>query len=359
MKVVAGGIAAVAAAGVASLALAVFGGDDGDTAAAAPASGGTGVLNAAAIPQAYRDIVASAGKRCAGVSGPVLAAQVEAESGWNPKAQSPAGAQGIAQFMPGTWTSWGKDYDGDGAADVLNGVDAIGSQADYMCSLRSWVDEQLKADKIQGDPLQLTLASYNAGTGNVAKASGVPEITETQQYITRILAAIPRYTSTLGDALVGIAVDAGGGPPVSKDGTFREAIDGSGHLDTSNLCRIPWAGADMFLRCDAEHAFAKLDKEFHKKFGHDLTLNAAYRDYATQVYLYATMPPGVAAKPGTSNHGWGLAVDLGNVGTEGSATYDWMLQNAPAYGWSKPSWAKIGGSGAHEPWHWEFVGTKK
>jgi D-alanyl-D-alanine carboxypeptidase len=60
----------------------------------------------------------------------------------------------------------------------------------------------------------------------------------------------------------------------------------------------------------------------------------------------------LAARPGTSNHGWGLAADLG-VGGYASADYAWMRANAPAFGWDNPGWARPGGTKA-EPWHWEF-----
>ncbi len=66
--------------------------------------------------------------------------------------------------------------------------------------------------------------------------------------------------------------------------------------------------------------------------------------------------PTLAAVPGTSNHGWGTAVDLcGGIQTFGSAQHVWMRQNAPLYGWYLPSWAQQTGS-KPEPWHWEYGG---
>lgn len=62
-------------------------------------------------------------------------------------------------------------------------------------------------------------------------------------------------------------------------------------------------------------------------------------------------------KPGTSNHGWGLAADVNDIpkGPSGvnSPTYIWLKNNAYKWGWGHPSWAQPGGS-KPEPWHWEF-----
>ena len=59
--------------------------------------------------------------------------------------------------------------------------------------------------------------------------------------------------------------------------------------------------------------------------------------------------------PGTSNHGLGVAVDIGTAGAYGTATYVWLTANGPAFGWHNPDWALPGGS-KHEPWHWEYIG---
>lgn len=347
-----GGVLAVTGAPIALgallLGMALF--SDDDRAAAAPPSGGSGSLNEAAVPAEYREAIRAAGARCEGISAPVIAAQIEAESNWNPTATSSAGARGIAQFMPRTWEQWGSDYSGDGVANILDPADAIGSQADYMCHLREWVDLRIEEGAISGEPLQLTLAAYNAGPGRVQSARGVPNITETRKYVDRILANIPKYSQAGGGSY-----ETGGGPPVSGDGTYREAMSGSGRLDPSNLCQIPSARNGAVLRCDAQKALADLNSAYRAQFSQDLAVTDAYRDYAAQVAVYAAKPS-LAAKPGTSNHGWGLALDLAGIGGEGSARHNWLRQNAPAYGWQHPTWARTGGS-RPESWHWEFVGT--
>lgn len=130
----------------------------------------------------------------------------------------------------------------------------------------------------------------------------------------------------------------------------------NGYIPAGALTPIPWAPG-YALRQDATAALVALNNAYRAEFGRNMHLSSAYRDYATQVYLKATKG-GFAATPGTSNHGWGLAVDLGDgVDDYGTATYVWMMANAPSYGWINPPWARQGGSGADEPWHWEFYGV--
>ncbi|RBP98817.1 lytic transglycosylase domain-containing protein [Bifidobacterium xylocopae] len=158
-------------------------------------NGGGGVAN---VPAEYVADVIKAGGICKTITPPVIAAQIEAESNWNPKAGSGAGAQGIAQFMPATWATHGKDGDGDGKADIWNPHDAIWSQGNYMCELAGQVDSAKGSGRLQGDTLQLTLAAYNAGIGAVLSHGGIPPYTETQNYVKRILGLIPKYTAATG-----------------------------------------------------------------------------------------------------------------------------------------------------------------
>jgi len=71
-----------------------------------------GVIAPGTIPADYQTWVIQAGSQCGQIVAPLIAAQLDVESSWNPNAVSPSGAQGLAQFMPGTWPSWGRDDDG-------------------------------------------------------------------------------------------------------------------------------------------------------------------------------------------------------------------------------------------------------
>jgi Transglycosylase SLT domain/D-alanyl-D-alanine carboxypeptidase/Putative Flp pilus-assembly TadE/G-like len=123
------------------------------------------------VPSRFRAPLVDAASRW-NVSAALLAAQLLAESNFNPFAVSPAGAQGIAQFMPGTAASYG-------LTDPFDPVAAIDAQAHLMSDLI----RQL------GSP-ELALAGYNAGPGAVEGCHCIPPYPETEAYVTRILALL-------------------------------------------------------------------------------------------------------------------------------------------------------------------------
>lgn len=134
------------------------------------------------VPAEYRSDLRKAAKECRAVTARLLAAQIEQESGWDPEAVSRRGAQGIAQFMPQTWGAWGFDANGDGTADPFDPVDAIRSQGRLMCHLVGLARES----GLEGDPVDLALAAYNAGWSPVLEYGGIPPYPETQSYVPSI-----------------------------------------------------------------------------------------------------------------------------------------------------------------------------
>lgn len=139
----------------------------------------------------------------------------------------------------------------------------------------------------------------------------------------------------------------------------------SGHLDGSELVSRPALYKDgspmtIELQPDAAVGYDALAAAFKAHFGEDIRITDDYRDYDAQVETKAEKGD-VAAEPGTSNHGWGLAIDFAsNINTQGSPQHTWMEQNAYKYGWANPEWAHDGTKrgGAEEPWHWEFRGSQ-
>jgi len=125
----------------------------------------------------------------------------------------------------------------------------------------------------------------------------------------------------------------------------------NGRLPESILCDL-WQ-APYRDRADAVVALEGLNDEYRAVFGADICLTSGYRTFEQQAALRRTKG-GLAAPAGTSNHGWGLAVDIcassysGDRGT-------WLHDVGPVYGWANPPWAHKGGSGPYEPWHWEFT----
>lgn len=134
------------------------------------------------VPKQYRAPIKQAAKECPELTPRLLAAQLDQESGFDPDAVSKAGAEGIAQFVPDTWAVWGQDLDGDGVASPYNALEAIDAQARLMCFLIF----EAKSSGIDGDPIDLALAAYNAGWSNVVRYDGIPPFDETENYIKRI-----------------------------------------------------------------------------------------------------------------------------------------------------------------------------
>jgi cell wall-associated NlpC family hydrolase len=182
-------------------------------------------LNANKVPEPYRKWIIRAGQTCPEIKAPLIAAQIEAESNWNPEAQSPAGAEGMSQFMPGTWKTWGVDADSDGKADPYSPADAIMTQARYDC----WLAGKVKSYKLKGDQTRLTLAAYNAGPGAVEQYKGIPPYVETQDYVERIMSLIPKYSAA--------------GDEADINGTFGERI--AAHAKAELGVPYAWGGGGI------------------------------------------------------------------------------------------------------------------
>jgi len=127
----------------------------------------------------------------------------------------------------------------------------------------------------------------------------------------------------------------------------------SGKVPSSALSPIPWAPTH-FVRTDVLDGLIELDAAYRKAFGEHLTINSSYRSYEEQASIYDPSSP-IAAPPGCSNHGLGVAVDIGGgVETFGTEQYNWLKAHAKTYGWVHPAFAEPDGR-VPEPWHWESV----
>ena len=146
------------------------------------------------VPGRLRALIASSAA-AGGLSPVLLAALLRAESGFDARAVSPAGAQGIAQFMPGTAAAVG-------LRDPFDPAQAIPAAA------------RLLAGHVRDfGSVPLALAAYNAGPEAVRRHGGVPPYPETQAYVARILALA-------GGAGVLTGAPAGGVRLIRVDGRF-------------------------------------------------------------------------------------------------------------------------------------------
>ncbi|MFK4050715.1 lytic transglycosylase domain-containing protein [Acinetobacter venetianus] len=120
-----------------------------------------------------------------GVSEGLIKAVMHTESGFNIKARSPVGAQGLMQLMPATARRFNVSNAYDPQQNIFAG-------AKYL----SWLLKRFNGDT------RLAIAAYNAGEGNVDKYGGIPPFRETQDYVRRVTSRYQNlYASGLGTNL--------------------------------------------------------------------------------------------------------------------------------------------------------------
>lgn len=135
----------------------------------------------------------------------------------------------------------------------------------------------------------------------------------------------------------------------------------NGRIPDAELCSLSVRPA-LRARCDAAAALGRLNVAYRAEFDEDIKVTDAYRDYAGQVSAKnswcARGSCHMAATPGTSNHGWGLAFDLGGgINSYTSPQYAWMKTNGSRFGFYHPTWAEPGHRdyAKAEPWHWQYL----
>ena len=127
----------------------------------------------------------------------------------------------------------------------------------------------------------------------------------------------------------------------------------NGRFPASALCPL-YAAPDEGLPRDAAMSFNAMSRAYEQDSGSPLCVTDGYRTLAEQIVVKLESPK-LAAKPGTSQHGVGLAIDLcGGVQSFAAPAHLWMQRHAPLYGWFHPAWAEPKGV-LPEPWHWEFA----
>lgn len=130
----------------------------------------------AAVPpdEAYEPIIQEAAAAY-DVDPALIRAVMQAESAFHPFAVSGAGAEGLMQLMPSLASEMGVSDSFDPRENIMGGVRYLKRLLDY-----------------HDGNLDLALASYNAGPGNVDRYKGVPPFRETRRYVRTIKALLAR-----------------------------------------------------------------------------------------------------------------------------------------------------------------------
>lgn len=132
-----------------------------------------GLLKPGTVPAAYAAIISDAGTTCPQITPGLLAAQINQESGFNPRSVSDTDAEGIAQFEPSTAASYHVDpWDPDSAIHGMARLDCS-----YVHKFGT---------------VTLALAAYNGGPGIVDHWQ---DVGQTRNYVRSILAAVSHYTN--------------------------------------------------------------------------------------------------------------------------------------------------------------------
>lgn len=131
----------------------------------------------------------------------------------------------------------------------------------------------------------------------------------------------------------------------------------NGKVDQRALVAMPWDMEKTLIAAPAAASLNKLNAAFKKQFGKNLSIDLSYRTRATQNFYWVDLGPYIAARPGTSNHGWGTAVDFPETYDYSfrGKYYKWLKKNSHKFGWVHRKNLEEGSPYA-EAWHFEYYG---
>jgi len=251
----------------------------------------------------------------------ILAGNVQQESGWKGQ-RTPWVLNDGAGTNKGL-ISWNRSR-------IVNAEKFLGKPLEKASNAEQvkWIKEELRQYgllKVFMDPnsteQQLKDASY--------KYIGWGDVGDRWKYSSQIFAALQR-----GEKGTFIPSTTAGGGIVKPTGA-------NGRLSPGQLTAVQ---GGYQLRSDAAQAFQNASAAARKS-GVNITLSSAYRSYEKQAALYANRAnnPYPVAAPGTSNHGYGIAVDV----PEGTPGHNWMIANGRQFGWKNLPGDAV---------HFDFVG---
>jgi zinc D-Ala-D-Ala carboxypeptidase len=210
---------------------------------------------------------------------------------------------------------------------------------------------------IPGDDAELGAAGFDDGSSSSALFTGPTASSFEAQYAALVQQTkAAQYGLPVGGVPVGTGTVAGiGSSAAPSTGAARSGRTqppaefvpyGNGRIPEELLVPVGQGGHKLHAPASASYQQMRADAAAQ---GIDLKLTDSYRPYEEQVDLARRKglysQGGLAAQPGTSIHGWGLAIDI-NVNDP--TTLSWLRANAGRYGWVEPV--------PREAWHWEYRG---
>lgn len=251
----------------------------------------------------------------------------------------------------------------DSATAIMTAIASQVTNGATLNDLAAAVTELQDAANATSEIDRTDLASLTAGLSGIARAT--TELTNTVEAATSshrtwISAENERrvalndeqateYEETLAqarEAYVAANLEFASSRARGWTGEPAEISGSNGRLISGSLCAVSFTPGH-YLQCDAAATLENADEDYFAQTGLHLSMTDSYRSYALQVTTRARKPS-TAAVPGTSNHGWGMAVDFN------PAPAAWLRSNGKKYGWVHPTWAQPGGS-KPESWHLEYV----
>ncbi|MCL2455792.1 MAG: D-alanyl-D-alanine carboxypeptidase family protein [Micrococcales bacterium] len=270
---------------------------------------------------------------------PALGSESQVRGSAPPDLSAPATVTGFPVTTPETWP--------DPAADQAVILDVATTVVDE-------VKQMLPDLVVTDDVLDALLIAVDQLAESTAEVSAAAEANRVAAELEAAEAQAAAHAAAAHAAAEAAAAQARAAR-LARDARSLDAFS-NGRIPLSALC-VPAFNLNVHLRCDAAEMLDALNRAYRDRFGVNLQVTDSYRSLNGQI-LCRELKGFLCADPGTSQHGLGLAVDLGGPAARfGTVEHRWMMENIGELGWHKPAWSLQNGS-KPEPWHFEFVGVK-
>jgi LAS superfamily LD-carboxypeptidase LdcB len=279
---------------------------------------------------------------------------------------------GIANWSGYTVQPSNPSLDGSDEVDLREGETENDDMPDTDIGETKEILGEVPQDEESDEPLPLAEenTSYFNTSAEEIQIGSVDTISDSQPMDPTII--------TIEETLPTISKNVGATAPPIPPGLAPYAVSGkNGTIPNDKLGNIDATYGGGVLHIEAAKMYNKMIAQA-KRNGIKWRVSSTYRDLAGQEACFAKYGASSAAKPGFSPHGWGLALDFGEIAgmqqtkanelgvgratpaparytRENSTIYQWLAKNAPKYGWFNP-YRLADGAGMEEAWHWEYWG---